>query len=176
MKRAVFFLAALTTGAQAQTLTLEPPPQAENSDSALMSVGVDTMARYRQDLQIEPELPAPPGLTLVPPSKAGPRINTFKGPDFLDTDNYNHVDFRSDVVRIMVPGRVAPFASFAREAGRLPDDDGRIGAGAGAKWNLSPNANFGTELLVFPASATNLGGDALKNADTKLMTRLELKF
>lgn len=176
MKSAAFLLVALAAGAQAQTLTLEAPPQPQNNDNIAMSVGVDTMTRYRQDLQVEPELPAPPGLTLVPPSKVGPRINTFKGPDFLDTDSYNHVDFRSDVVRFMVPGRVAPFASLAREAGRLPDDDGRLGAGAGAKWNLSPNANFGTELLVFPASATNLGGDALKNADTKLMTRLELKF
>lgn len=174
---AILLIAVLAGGARAQTLTLEPPPQNVDRDAAAtVSVGADTMTRYTNDLHIDAELPAPPGLTLVPPSRERARVGPMRGPDFLDTESYNHAEFRSNVVHLMVPGRIAPFASLAHEDARVQGEDGRLGAGAGAKWNLSRNANFGTEVLIFPSSPSNIGGDALKNADTKVMTRLELKF
>lgn len=173
MKFAAFLLAVFAAGAQAHMLTLEPPPQTDASTASTISVGADTLSRYRNGLKINPELPAPPGLTL---SLANHERSTalLKLPDFIDAARYNHAEFSSSVVRLMAPGRIAPFASLASEDGRNPSEDAKLGAGAGAKINISPNANFGTELLVFPNSPTNIGADALKS--TKVMTRLELKF
>lgn len=177
MKSVALLLMALATGVQAQLLTLEPPVQPVLPEGIEISVGADTMARFENEFDIHADLPAPPGLTLDSNIKPGKYVRApMKLPGFIDADGYNHAGFQSQVVRLMAPGQVAPFASLAHENGRGPMDEGRVGAGAGAKWNLSPNANFGTEVLVFPSSATSVAGDALKGANTKVMTRLELKF
>jgi len=176
MKTAAYImLLTWVAGAQAYTLSLNPPMSSDMQTGSALSVGSEALARYSHKIVIDPELPAPTGLTL----EASPRNNThvpsIRPPSFLDADFYDFAAYQSGVVRFVMPGKVAPFAALAREELSEVQDRSRIGAGAGAKLQLSPNANLGTELLLFPPMV-EMSGDVLKNADMKMMTRLELKF
>ena len=93
----------------------------------------------------------------------------------IDVTSFDMTEFQADVVRVALPtGQVQPFAALAHQYDDLETID-RYGIGAGTRWTISPNANFGTQLLYFPADKTSTDPD-LARSDVRWMTRLEINF
>ncbi len=158
-------------------LSLSVAPVVDEQQSSSISVGAATINQYQNKPVVQMEVATPPGLTLknTPTTQPSAAAAIGRSLSFLDADFYNYSSFQSGVVRIMVPGKVSPFASLARESTSEVADKSHIGAGAGAMWQMSRSVNFGTEVILFPAS-TELSADPLKNANMKMLTRIELKF
>jgi hypothetical protein len=177
-------IAQAAHGTATEVLSLDP----QSSDGVRLSAAVEDMAvgtRQLGPLRLEPGTFAPPLLNnesqrhdlLSLRSADNPHDDPFGLISrVVDFTSFDHPMFQADVVSLLAPtGTVQPFAAIAHQYGDL-DDSGRYGIGAGTKWTISPNANFGTELLFLPHTMTPAIDTDMPRNDVQLMARLEVNF
>ena len=84
--------------------------------------------------------------------------------------------FESQALQISAPGGwLSPYAAVALDAApklQSAADSSTLGFGGGTKLKLSPHADLGTEVLLFPGSRS----DGTNSSDVRVLTSLQIRF
>lgn len=98
--------------------------------------------------------------------------------------DFDHLDLTASEARVfylVVPTKhIQPFWSFAREVENPRDDSARIGMGTGLRLNITPNASFGAETILFSHDRNtpelDRTGPLSPIGETQFLTRFQIKF